>query len=106
MISPKISKKKAIIIKWFESVFYSFRRMAGSGQLHVFPDATVTSTDQSAILPKLSPDGGGAPGDADALSCQIPTAFSDPDNPVNVVTAVITGLYLFFGIFSALFGYR
>jgi len=80
--------------------------MAGSGQLHVFPDATVTSTDQSAILPKLSPDGGGAPGDADALSCKIPTAFSDPDNPVNVVTAVITGLYLFFGIFSALFGYR
>ena len=42
----------------------------------------------------------------DVGHCWMATAFTDPTTPVNVVTAVITGLYLFFGLFAALFGYR
>lgn len=73
-----------------------------NGQLHVLSDTTMsTESSQTTTTAAATPglvDGG--------ANCVLPTAFSDPDHPVNVVTAVITGLYLFFGLFAALFGYR
>jgi len=75
-----------------------------NGQLHVSPD-DLTST--VSILDQISSttDHQGLNKD-DVGRCVLATAFSDPTSPVNVVTAVITGLYLFFGLFAALFGYR
>ena len=72
-----------------------------NGQLHVLSDTTMSTESSQTTTVAATPalvDGG--------ANCVLPTAFSDPDHPVNVVTAVITGLYLFFGLFAALFGYR
>lgn len=70
-----------------------------NGQLHVLHDTTMTTEASQSTTPAFVDGVGGE-------RCVMATAFSDPDSPVNVVTAVITGLYLFFGLFAALFGYR
>lgn len=59
-------------------------------------DPLLTSTDGTPTDESwpLGPD----------MSCLLPTAFSGGN--YNIVTATITALYLFFGLFCALFGYR
>jgi len=57
-------------------------------------DSTTQATTVSSTEWPSGPD----------LTCWLPTAFSSEN--FNAVTATITGLYLFFGLFCALFGYR
>ena len=76
-----------------------------NGLLHVSSDdssSIVSIVDQITSTTEKSLHSS----DDDVSHCWMATAFTDPTNPVNVVTAVITGLYLFFGLFAALFGYR
>jgi len=70
---------------------------------HYSTSTEIASTDW-VTTDGSTADGGGD--GTDFMSCWLPNVFSSDKSDYNAVTATFTGLYLFFGLFCALFGYR